>query len=45
LGKRVVLRRPGQKAGKRKKTRRELRLRNEEADDVESGSASGSNFE
>ncbi|KAE8997883.1 hypothetical protein PF004_g6303 [Phytophthora fragariae] len=33
LGKRVVLRRPGQKAGVRKKTRRELQLRAEDADD------------
>ncbi|OWZ04760.1 hypothetical protein PHMEG_00023286, partial [Phytophthora megakarya] len=33
LGKRVVLRRPGQEAGKRKKTRRELQLRGDEADD------------
>jgi hypothetical protein len=40
LGKRVVLRRPGQKAGKRQKTRRELQLRGEEGDDEGSGSVS-----
>eukprot|EP00644_Phytophthora_capsici_P011257 jgi/Phyca11/110653/e_gw1.18.288.1 len=33
LGKRIVLRRPGQEAGKRQKTRRELLLRGDEADD------------
>ncbi|KAK1943062.1 hypothetical protein P3T76_005699 [Phytophthora citrophthora] len=33
LGERIVLRRPGQEAGKRKMTSRELRLQAEEADD------------
>ncbi|RLN14035.1 hypothetical protein BBJ28_00007564 [Nothophytophthora sp. Chile5] len=33
LGKRVVMRRPGQKAGARKKTRRELQLRADASDD------------
>lgn len=33
LGKRIVLRRPGQEAGKRQKTRREIQLRGDEADD------------
>lgn len=38
LGKRVVLRRPGQEAGERKKTRRELRLEvgGEDGDDEKS---------
>ncbi|ETI38782.1 hypothetical protein F443_15569 [Phytophthora nicotianae P1569] len=37
LGKRVVLRRPGQKAGKRKKTRRELHLRRDEGSECGGG--------
>ncbi|ETO60538.1 hypothetical protein F444_21287 [Phytophthora nicotianae P1976] len=38
LGKRIVLRRPGQKAGQRKKTRRELRLvRDGDSDDGNGG--------
>ncbi|RLN87528.1 hypothetical protein BBJ28_00026469, partial [Nothophytophthora sp. Chile5] len=40
LGKRVVLRRPGQTAGKRKKTRRDLQLRGEEDDDEDGGNES-----
>jgi hypothetical protein len=40
LGKRVVIRRPVQKAGKRKKTSRELQLRGAEADDESNNSDS-----
>lgn len=43
LGKRVVLRRPGKKAGLRKKTRRELQLHNGEADDEGSGNDNDKN--
>ncbi|GMF34566.1 unnamed protein product [Phytophthora fragariaefolia] len=41
LGKRVVLRRPGKKAGVRKKTRRELQLRAEDADDESESDSEG----
>ncbi|OWZ13805.1 hypothetical protein PHMEG_00012811 [Phytophthora megakarya] len=42
LGKKVVLRRPGQEAGLRKKTRRELQLHNGDADDEGAGNDKGS---
>ncbi|ETM51053.1 hypothetical protein L914_05014 [Phytophthora nicotianae] len=42
LGKKVVLRRPGKKAGERKKTRRELELRGDDADDEGTGNVVGS---